>query len=214
MTTPTRVAVIDDHPLYLIGLERSFRMEQDFTIVSTGCTAAEACQIAVRERPDVLLLDIGIPGNGIKALGTISRAAPDVRVIMLTASDDEEHVAQALELGAQGYILKGVNGEQLAVALRTILKGETYVAPGLVREHALKADNDTTASPDASPERALSYRERQILELAGEGLTNKEISERINVPIRAIKFNLSSVFDKLGVKNRLEAILAYKWKRR
>ena len=210
MTNPTRVAVIDDHPIYLMGLERAFRMEPDFAIVSKGCTAIAACTIAVSERPDVILLDIGIPGNGIKALSTIRRTAPEVRVIMLTASDDHEHVAEALEQGAQGYILKGVDGEQLAVALRSVLKGETYITPGISRQRDLLPANNSAVEPVLHPEKILTLRQRQILTLAGQGLTNREISERINIPVRAVRSNQSAALKKLGVKNRLAAVLAFK----
>ena len=210
MTNPTRVAVIDDHPIYLMGLERAFRMEPDFAIVSKGCTAIAACTIAVSERPDVILLDIGIPGNGIKALSTIRRTAPEVRVIMLTASDDHEHVAEALEQGAQGYILKGVDGEQLAVALRSVLKGETYITPGISRQRDLLPANNSAVEPVLHPEKILTLRQRQILTLAGQGLTNREISERINIPVRAVRSNQSAALKKLGVKNWLAAVLAFK----
>jgi two-component system, NarL family, nitrate/nitrite response regulator NarL len=212
MTNPTRIAVIDDHPMYLLGLERAFRMEPDFAIVSTGGTAVAACTIAVHDRPDVILLDIGIPGNGIKALRTIRRTAPDVRVIMLTASDNQEHVAESLEQGAQGYILKGVHGEQLAVALRSILNGETYVTPSISKLHRPHSINDSATETAVRSAKPLNFRERQILAMAGKGLTNIEISEQINIPIRAVKFNLSTAFEKLGVGNRLAAVLAFKSK--
>ena len=210
MTNPTRVAVVDDHPIYLLGLERAFRMEPDFAVVSKGHTAVSACTIAVSERPDVILLDIGIPGNGIKALSTIRRTAPEVRVIMLTASDDQEHVAEALELGAQGYILKGVDGEQLAVALRSVLEGKTYITPGISKQRDLHLANNSEVEPALHSERTLTIRERQILTLVSQGLTNGEISEQLNIPIRVVKSRLSAALRKLGAKNRLAAVLAFK----
>ena len=210
MINPTRVAVVDDHPIYLMGLERALRMEPDFAIVSKGCTAIAACTIAVSERPDVILLDIGIPGSGIKALSTIRYSAPEVRVIMLTASDDQEHVAEALELGAQGYILKGVDGEQLAVALRSILEGKTYITPSISKQRDLHLANNSEVEPALHSVKTLTIRERQILTLVSQGLTNGEISEQLDITIRVVKSRLSAALRKLGAKNRLAAVLAFK----
>ena len=207
MTNPTRVAVIDDHPLYLGGVKRTFRMDQDFAIVATGGSATEACQIAARERPDVLLLDIGIPGNGIEALQMIRRAAPEVRVVMLTASAETEHMTRSLELGAQGYILKDINGVDLLAALRSIVRGERFITTNVLERRRPRAGDESQAEPALRLQASLNNRESQILELLADGLSNREISQKTKLPIRTIKYLLLVIFGKIGVRNRVEAVL-------
>lgn len=212
MGNPVRVAVIDDHPLFLEGLERAIKGLQDFELVASGRTAVEACRIVVQTRPDVLLLDIGIPGNGIEALRTITRIAPDVRVVMLTGSNDQEHVAEAMELGAKGYILKGVNGDGLLAALRTVLSGNVYLTPGAGMAELVPCRDNAAARPLSMPSEMLSPREQEILMLVSEGLTNNEISIKTKLPIRTVKYYLANIYLKLGARNRLEAMLYFSQK--
>lgn len=213
MANPIRIAVIDDHPLYRAGLERCFNISPDFEIVATGDTATAAWRIAVCLLPDILLLDIGIPGNGLLALQSIHRATPDVRVVMLTASDELEQVDESLESGARGYILKGIDSTDLVAAMRSIRAGERYVTPSLLVRQCGGAGAEKQAEPTTRPHAELSHWERRILALAAEGLTNKEISDNTKLPIGRIKHELTRSFKKLSVKNRLAATVAYKWAR-
>lgn len=212
MSSPIRVAVVDDHPLFLEGLERVINGLHDFELVAVGRTALEACRIVVQTRIDVLLLDIGIPGNGIEALRTITRIAPDVQVVMLTASDDQEHVAESMEIGAKGYVLKGVNGDELLAALRSVLTGKVYVTPGAVTPLLAQSRECDSTEPVSMPTEMLSQREHEILGLVSQGLTNKEISIKTNMPIRTVKHYLSVIFTKLGARSRLEAMLYFRHK--
>lgn len=208
MTTPNRIAVIDDHSLFLAGVERCLRMHPDLQIVATGKSAEEARQIAISERPDVLLLDIGIPGNGLEALRAIKREVPGVRVVMLTGSDNKEHIYEAMQSGAQGYILKGIDNEQLVEALRSIVGGAKLVCPSAAASIGSAPESDKH-KPAAQSKASLNRREYQILELLGEGLSNREISIKTHLPTRTVKYLISSIFAKIKVRSRFEAALYY-----
>ena len=134
MTAPARVAIIDDHPLYRSGIRQAIEAALDMEVVAEGADAVDAVQIAATTPVDVVLLDLNIPGGGIDAARTISRSHPATRIVFLTNSEDEENVSTVMQLGASGYIVKGIGGAELVSILRLIHKGETYVSPNLAAE--------------------------------------------------------------------------------
>jgi len=131
MSEIIRVAIIDDHPLFRVGVVTVLMGVEGIEVVREGATAADALRIAQEVRPDVMLVDVGVPGGGVEAAASITRACPDVRTVMLTASENEQHVISALQAGARGYILKGSSGHEVVEAVRAIAKGESYMAPNL-----------------------------------------------------------------------------------
>src|SRR5205807_3532753 len=158
----------------------------------------------VREQvPDVVLLDVSMPGDGLQAARRIAIASPSTRVIMLTSSEDEDDLLTAMKAGASGYVLKGVSARELADIVRSVCAGEMYVAPslafGLLRE---------MSRPRATaPLDTLAGRERQVLELLAAGLSNQQIGQRMGLAERTVKHYVTNVLKKLHVRSRVEAAL-------
>jgi two-component system nitrate/nitrite response regulator NarL len=208
MAERIRVAVIDDHPLFREGVTHTLRSSRTVEVVAEGGSSEDAVRIATDQRPDVMLLDVSMPGGGIEAARTISRQFPTVKTIMLTVSESEEHVSQALEAGALGYVLKGTSGPELVATTAAVSRGESYVSPGLAAR--LLAQSKRQAPPAHQdcllPE--LTKREEQILDNVGRGLTNKEIARDLKISEKTVKHYMTNIMQKLQVRNRVEAVLA------
>ena len=203
MAETIRIVLLDDHPLFREGVAYTLGAQPDMTVVAQGDNAGEAARLAASCAPDVLLLDISIPGGGIAAARAIAAAHPAIRIIMLTASVDEDDLAAAMSAGARGYILKGVAARELVSIVRQVHAGEGYVAPSLAA--SLLAGRPQPAAPD--PLATLTERERQILDQAAGGLSNKEIAARLHLSEKTVKHYMTIIMEKLGVRNRVEAAL-------
>jgi len=204
MTDPIRIIVVDDHPLFRRGVVDSLSAEEDFVVVDEAATGEEAADKVVELVPDILLLDIDMPGEGgIAAAGRITAMSPTTRILMLTVSESEDHLLRALKAGAMGYVIKGVSAHGLAHAVRALMAGEVYVSPTLASTILYEMTHDEPA--DALT--GLTERERQVLELIGEGLTNREIGERLFLAEKTIKHYVTGVLRKLQVRSRVEAAL-------
>jgi two-component system nitrate/nitrite response regulator NarL len=200
------IAIVDDHPFYRDGVMRALQKARGVRIVGTGGSADDAVRIVADQKPDILLLDIGLPGGGIEAARTIQASSPErTRIIILTGSDDSADVAAAFQGGVRGYLLKGADSAELLQAIRTVHQGETFITP-MLWSRVMAQSNGTAAPQQASPSLELSARERQMLDLASTGLTNSEIATRLNLALPTVKNAMSRIFDKLGVRNRAEAI--------
>lgn len=201
------IAIVDDHPLYRAGVRQALRKVAGVKVVSEGASAADACRIARDVAPDIILLDISMPGDGIEAVRSICAAATTVKIIMLTGSDDDERVSAALSAGASGYVLKGANTSELIEALRTVHAGSPYVTPSLssrlVLSSARKPKAPATKSAVSS---GLSVREQAILDCLVQGMTNSEIASELGLALPTVKNYLSRILEKLKVRNRAEAI--------
>jgi DNA-binding NarL/FixJ family response regulator len=208
MIAPIRVAAIDDHSLFLQGLRRALGQAPDIVVLGDGSTAADACRIAVDDGPDVILLDLNIPGTGIAAARTISARAPDVKIIFVTGSCEDDDVSQALAVGAKGYLLKGAGAAEVIDAIRAVHTGRPYVTQELASRLVVQTIGKTIAANDRNAARKLNDRERQIIRHATAGLTNKEIAQRLALPARTVRNHMSSILRKCGVRNRLEAVMA------
>jgi DNA-binding NarL/FixJ family response regulator len=204
MDDAVHVAVVDDHPLFREGVAHSLRTQPGIAVVAEGATAADALAIAA-DLPDVMLLDVSMPGGGISALGRITAAYPVVKVIMLTVSEDEEDVTAALRAGARGYVLKGVAARELVSIVRSVAAGEVYVTPSLAT--SLLVELTSPAGKSASPLADLTERERQILELVAGGDSNKEIASHLSLSEKTVKHHMTNILQKLQVRNRVEAAL-------
>jgi two-component system, NarL family, nitrate/nitrite response regulator NarL len=212
------VVVVDDHPLFRAGVSTALKVF-GFEVVGEGGDAEEALALATGLLPDILLLDIAIPGGGLQAARAVAAACPATKTIMLTFSEAESDVLEALHAGARGYLLKGVSAPELAQWVRAIYRGEVYVTPSLaaavLRDLAAPAAAPV-AAPTAlsSPLDELTERERQILELVASGRSNKEAGRELGLAEKTVKHHMSSIMHKLHVKNRVEAaLLAHQFKR-
>jgi DNA-binding NarL/FixJ family response regulator len=208
MDDAIHVAVVDDHPLFREGVAHSLRTQPGIAVVAEGATAADALAIAA-DLPDVMLLDVSMPGSGIAALGQITAAYPVVKVIMLTVSEDEEDVTAALRSGARGYVLKGVAARELVSIVRSVAAGEVYVTPSLATSLLVELTS-TAGKSAASPLDDLTEREREILELVAGGDSNKEIASRLGLSEKTVKHHMTNILQKLQVRNRVEAALLAK----
>ncbi len=203
-----RVAVVDDHPLMREGIVGRLKREATIEVVGEGQCADDAIALAERYLPDVMLVDINMPGNGLVALQRIAECCPAVKTIVITVREDEETVSHALRVGARGYVLKGIAGSDLIATLHAIHRGDVYITPSLAarllasqRDAAAETD-DTTAQLDA-----LTERETEILRLIAKGKLNKEIAQALKLSEKTIKHYVTNILQKLQVRNRVEAAL-------
>jgi len=203
MSDPVRLLVADDHPLYLEGLVASLEAAPDLRVVGQTATAAGAVRLAKEHLPDVALLDITMPGGGLSAAREIAAACPAVKIVILTASEDEDDVVAAMKAGASGYVLKGVAGRELAAVVRSVAAGEVYVAPRLA--WLLLRELSRPRKPEPLDE--LTAREREVLELVASGLSNQEIGDRLSLAEKTIKHYMTNILAKLHVRSRVEAAL-------
>ncbi len=201
-----RIAIIDDHPLMRQGIEYTLRREKDFHVIATGGTVDEAVAIAQDHAPDVILLDISLPGCGLAAAKTITAANAAIRILILTVSERHEDVSAALKAGARGYILKGIGGSDLVKTIRSVAAGETYITPQFAARLLTKPTELVDAAADTVGQ--LSLREQQILTEVSIGLTNKEIAKKLNLSEKTVKHYMSGVLQKLSARNRVEAVVA------
>jgi two-component system nitrate/nitrite response regulator NarL len=205
MTNPIRTAIVDDHPLFREGVAKLLARTPGVEIVADGSTAVDAVNIAQQLLPDVLLLDLKLPDDGVGAASTIAREHPGVRIVILTASDCDSDVAAMLQLGVHGYLLKGCTGQEIIRAVQRVYAGEFYVTPSLAAR--LLTDMSAPAPKTGSGSEELSSREEIILAQVSKGLTNKEIARALNLREKTVKHYMTHIMQKLGVRNRLEAVL-------
>jgi two-component system, NarL family, nitrate/nitrite response regulator NarL len=203
MIDPIRVVVADDHPLFREGVINSLRANTDVHIVGEAADADAAFAVVREQLPDVVLLDVTMPGGGINAARRIATACPATSIIMLTVSEDEDDLLAAMKAGARGYVLKGVSASELVGVVRTVNGGDVYVAPALAFGLLRELSKPRAATPIAD----LSTREHQVLELVAAGLSNQEIGNRLGLSEKTIKHYMTNVLTKLQVRSRVEAAL-------
>jgi two-component system nitrate/nitrite response regulator NarL len=206
MPDPLLVAIVDDHPLFREGVAGTLGRQADIAVVAEGESAEDAIAIAGQHLPDIILLDISMPGGGVYAAQQIARQYPVVKVVMLTVSQGEEDVTAALRAGARAYVLKGVAARELLQVIRNVAAGEVYVTPSLAAGLIFDLTNPQQRSP-ANPLDDLTERERQILERIAAGDSNKEIGAQLNLTEKTVKHYVSNILQKLQVRNRVEAAL-------
>lgn len=204
MTNTIEILVVDDHPLFRQGVVNSLDMVPDFKVVGETSSGEDALALACKLMPDVVLLDVSMPGwNGIETAEKIALACPATAIVMLTAADDKDRLLAALKAGARGYVLKGVSAKELADVVRSACAGDVYVSPSIAAEMLVSLTKGK--APD--PLQELTDREREILELIGNGLTNREIGDKIFLSEKTIKHYVTNILQKLQVRSRVEAAL-------
>jgi two-component system, NarL family, nitrate/nitrite response regulator NarL len=209
MPDAIRIAVIDDHPMFREGAMQIFAGTDDMTVVAEGATAADAVKVAEELRPDVMLLDLGLPGGGLEAAAIIAGTFPSVRAVMLTASESAFDVAAARTVGARGYILKGSSGAEVVETVRAVFNGECYVAPSFAARLPVEMRmHCESCAPTCAND--LTGREEVVLSLVSLGMTNKEIANRLHLTERSVKHHMTSIMRKSKVRNRVEAMLMFR----
>lgn len=209
MVDRIRIAVVDDHPMLREGVAGTLKADAGLEVVAVGGSGADAVRIAAEYLPDVMLLDVSMPGGGIEAARAIADSFPAIKTIMLTVSEREEDVTAAMEAGAHGYVLKGVTGSDLIATVRAVNKGETYITPQFAARLLQKMQRRTVEKPVHRPEVELTHREEQILNEVSSGLTNKEIARKLTLSEKTVKHYMTSVLQKLQARNRVEAVIAH-----
>lgn len=199
----TSILLVDDHPVFLFGMRTLIQAETDMTLVGEAMSGTEAFEQINTHHPDVVIVDINLPDmNGVEITRRVRVEHPKTRVLVLTMQDDQT-VFNALKAGASGYILKGTGGEETLRAIRAVADGESIFSPSIARRIAQHFDH--SASLPAFPE--LTEREREVLELLAQGLTNPAIAERLSLSVKTVRNRVSDIFSKLHVSDRPSAIL-------
>ena len=216
MSTPpaVRIVVADDHQVVRTGFAALLDTQPDFTVVGTACDGAEAVRICRELSPDVVLMDVRMPGtDGIEATRQLAGSAGGgPRILILTTFDLDEYVYDALRAGASGFLLKDVTAERLFDAVRVVAAGDALLAPTVTRrlisEFALLRRKPDAPAAGATPAlAALTPRETQVLRLVAEGLSNPEIAARLVVTEETVKTHVSRVLGKLGLRDRTQAVV-------
>jgi len=200
-----RIIVADDHPIFRDGLVRSLE-EGGFEVVGAGGDAEEAVALVRKHAPDLALLDISMPGGGVEAARRIHAEAPQVRIAMLTVSEDEGSVAKSLEAGAIAYVLKGVSAAELNGILSGVVRGEAHVSPALAAR-VLIAMRRPPKTEIRRPIDDLTKREEDILRRVATGMSNREVAEALGIQEKTVKHYMTAILEKLQARNRVEAAL-------
>lgn len=204
MSEPIRLLIADDHPLFREGVAQSLAREPELVVVGQAGTGEEACELVANLLPDVLLMDVTMPGmGGIAAARKVASTWPVVRIMMLTVAEDEDTLMNALKAGARGYVLKGVSARELTAAVQVVAGGDVYISPSLAGSILV----EMTSHDQSDPLNTLTEREQEILQLVAEGLTNREIGGRLHLAEKTIKHYMTNVLQKLQVRSRVEAAL-------
>ena len=203
-----RVLLVDDHPLFREGLMNILNSKPDFEVVGEAGDGLEA-QIKARQlKPDLILMDVSMPGyDGLEATKRIRRELPDVTIVMLTVRDDEEKLFEAIKNGAQGYLLKSIRSEEMLRLLRGAVRGEAAISPymgGRMLEEFRRISN-TRIDDSARDAVILTPREVEVLSLVAEGETDKEIAQILNLSIHTVKSHMRKILAKLHLDGRREA---------
>ncbi|KRE12724.1 hypothetical protein ASE66_19690 [Bosea sp. Root483D1] len=204
-----RIILVDDHPVVLAGLQALVRGLPDLELIGLASCAAEALALVRGERPDIVVLDMGLPGmSGLTLAERILEETPAIRIVMLTHYEEPSYVQKALRIGIRGYVLKASAGEKVTQAIRSVLSGGVYIDSDLedFRSEWVRKLCPTTGVTTATASDTLTYREMQILRLAAIGHSNKEIARRTGLGIKSVETYRYRACKKLMLQSRLDII--------
>lgn len=202
---PIRVVVADDHPIVRAGIVGLLGTAAGIEVVGEASNGAEAVELARAEHPDLVLMDLRMPGvDGASATADIVASVPGTRVLVLTTYETDEHILSAIEAGAGGYLLKAAPQEEILAGIRAVAGGETVLAPSIAAKLVARVRADAAEPAEAAP--SLSPRELEVLRLVAAGRSNPEIARELFIGEATVKTHLLHVFEKLGVSDRTRAV--------
>jgi DNA-binding NarL/FixJ family response regulator len=193
-----RVLIVDDHPVVRFGLAAIIRLQPDMDVIGEAGSGEDACRICLEAQPDVVLMDLRLPGlSGVQAIKAIRETVPSVRFIVLTTYDGDEDIRRALDAGAQAYLLKAMSHDDVTAAIRKVHSGARVIPQSVSRTLAERA-----------PQSQLSPREIEVLELIATGCSNKEIGRALGITEATVKWHVNLILNRLDVADRTAAIVA------
>jgi two-component system, NarL family, response regulator YdfI len=207
-----RILIADDHLVVREGLRTMLEIQPDLEVAGEATNGHEAVRLAGELQPDVILMDLRMPGlDGLGAIRAIRAQWPALAVVILTTYDDDKHIVEGLQAGARGYLLKDAGRDAIFAAIRSAARGETLLQPEVAARvvanlGAALVGGGATASPAPGADHTLSDREYEVLAAVADGLRNKEIADELGITERTVKAHLASIFNKLGATSRAEAI--------
>jgi two-component system, NarL family, response regulator LiaR len=202
-----RIIIAEDHAIVREGTRMMLEQESDMEVIGEARDGAEAVKLIETLKPDVAILDISMPKlSGIEVTRQIKLKLPSISILILTAYDNDEYVFALLEAGAAGYLLKDVHGHEIVDAVRSICEGESVLHPSIARKVIQRALTGTSKNDAGKSSMELSEREQEVLNLVAKGLNNKDIGVKLAISVRTVQGHLNSIFHKLSVSSRTEAI--------
>jgi DNA-binding NarL/FixJ family response regulator len=209
---PIRTLIVDDHALFRRGLEIVLVSEPDIEVVGEASDGAEAVEKAGEALPDVVLMDVRMPrSSGIDACRAIKDVAPSARIIILTMSDEEDDLFEAIKAGASGYLLKDIPLDEVAEAVRSVHGGQSLISPSmagkLLTEFAALASKESQEPPRQVPAPKLTDREIQVLKLVARGMNNRDIAKELFISDNTVKNHVRNILEKLQIHSRMEAVM-------
>ena len=200
------VLIADDHSMLRQGLKQILELESDIEVIAQASNGSEAIQLAKEHRPDVILMDINMPGiNGLQAIKQIKDDKLSSRIIVLTIHEDREYLFKTLQMGAEGYVLKDAEPKVLIEAIRNVHSGRSYIQPNMTMELVKEFNRVTLHEKEKHDDNNLTSREVEVLELIAEGMINKEIAKTLYISEKTVKNHVSNIFRKLNVSDRTQA---------
>jgi DNA-binding NarL/FixJ family response regulator len=207
---PIRVLITDDHDMFRRGLRMVLEAEEEIEVVAEASDGAEAVAKVEELAPDVVLMDVRMPNqNGIEATRTIRAASPSTRIVMLTVSDEEDDLVDAVKAGANGYLLKEVSIEEVAEAVRAVMRGQSLISPSMATKLISEFGSAARRAADARGARSpsLSERELEVLRRVAAGRTNEQIADDLSVSPTAVRNHVANILEKLQLRTRIEAAI-------
>jgi DNA-binding NarL/FixJ family response regulator len=209
---PIRAMIVDDHALFRRGLEMVLDSEPDIELVGQASDGAEAVEKAAESLPDVVLMDIRMPrSSGIEACRAVKEAAPSAKIVILTISDEEEDLFEAIRAGASGYLLKDIPLDEVAGAVRAVHGGQSLINPSmagkLLTEFATLAKRDDEERAQELPAPRLTEREMEVLKLVARGMNNRDIAKELFISENTVKNHVRNILEKLQIHSRMEAVM-------
>jgi DNA-binding NarL/FixJ family response regulator len=209
---PIRALIVDDHALFRRGLEMVLAAEDDIELVGEASDGAEAVEKAAESLPDIVLMDIRMPkSSGIEACRAMKEAAPSSKIVMLTISDEEEDLFEAIRAGASGYLLKDIPLDEVSDVVRAVHDGQSLINPSmagkLLSEFATLAKRDDSERAQQLPAPKLTDREMQVLKLVARGMNNRDIAKELFISENTVKNHVRNILEKLQIHSRMEAVM-------